>query len=130
MVREAGAVAVRYADGQPRVLLVRARRDPREWIFPKGHIEHGETAAEAAVRELDEEAGVGGDVIRSLGTLEFESGGEEISAEYFLVRARAETREPREGRDRHWCTIEEARGLLSFPDAKRLLETLRADAGA
>jgi 8-oxo-dGTP pyrophosphatase MutT (NUDIX family) len=29
-----------------------------EWVFPKGHVEAGETFVEAAIRELYEEAGV------------------------------------------------------------------------
>lgn len=51
----AGAGGVVFArDG--RVLLIRHRNG--SWVFPKGHIEPGETAAQAAEREVAEEAGV------------------------------------------------------------------------
>ena len=42
------------------VLLVRRSNPPRqgEWSLPGGRIEPGETAAAAALRELDEETGV------------------------------------------------------------------------
>ncbi len=54
-----------------RVLLVTATRQPNLWVFPKGHIEAGETPEEAAVREVDEEAGVVATVVAPIGTLEF-----------------------------------------------------------
>jgi len=33
------------------ILLVRAKKNPSIWIFPKGHIENGETPQETALRE-------------------------------------------------------------------------------
>lgn len=53
-----GAVAV--DDG--RLLLVRRARPPAEgsWSLPGGHVEVGETMAEAVVRELHEETGLVG----------------------------------------------------------------------
>jgi len=43
-----------------RVLLIRRGKPPREgqWSIPGGRIESGETAAAAALRELEEETGV------------------------------------------------------------------------
>lgn len=45
-----------------QVLLVRRRNEPdaRLWGFPGGHVDLGETALDAAVRELHEETGVTG----------------------------------------------------------------------
>jgi 8-oxo-dGTP pyrophosphatase MutT (NUDIX family) len=37
---------------------VRARTSGDLWVFPKGHIEPGESVGEAAAREVREEAGV------------------------------------------------------------------------
>lgn len=54
--RSAGGVVVRGADGATRVLLI---RDPYEnWGLPKGHVEPGEAARDAAVREVREETGL------------------------------------------------------------------------
>jgi ADP-ribose pyrophosphatase YjhB (NUDIX family) len=49
--QSAGAVVIH--GGQCLIL-----RRGREWVFPKGHLEQGETAEHAAVREVREETGV------------------------------------------------------------------------
>ncbi|MFO8126709.1 NUDIX hydrolase [Yoonia sp.] len=53
-----GAIAVVYREG--RFLLVKRKKEPNAntWGFPGGHVELGETAFDAAVRELAEETGV------------------------------------------------------------------------
>jgi len=54
--RSAGGVVVRNIDGEPHVLLI---RDPyQNWGLPKGHLETGEDARQAAVREVAEETGL------------------------------------------------------------------------
>lgn len=45
-------------DNRLRVLLVRSGHIPERWYFPGGGVEPGETAVEAAVREVREETGV------------------------------------------------------------------------
>src|SRR4029077_451625 len=41
------------------------------WSLPKGHIEAGETAEQAAVREVEEETGIAGEILAELGTIDF-----------------------------------------------------------
>lgn len=57
-----GAIAVvcRHACGQDQVILVQRGKAPNAgwWGFPGGHVEMGETALQAAARELLEETGV------------------------------------------------------------------------
>ena len=52
----AGGVVFRIDDGQPLYLLI--RDSYQNWGFPKGHLEEGEVAEAAAVREVSEETGL------------------------------------------------------------------------
>jgi ADP-ribose pyrophosphatase YjhB (NUDIX family) len=47
------------------------RRGRLLWSLPKGHLEAGETAEDAAVREVREETGIRGRVIAPLGVIDF-----------------------------------------------------------
>lgn len=67
-------VLIDAATSTPSVLLVRSRWNAAIWLFPKGGVDGGESAKEAAVRETLEEAGVAGEVWgRKLGVWEFVS---------------------------------------------------------
>jgi bis(5'-nucleosidyl)-tetraphosphatase len=123
-IRQAGAVVARKSDGKAQILVVRAKQNPEHWIFPKGHIEQGESPPAAALRELAEEAGVSGTVIAPVGVLQFPSKEGPIRAEYFLVKYQGDV--PRQDdREKRWCSYAAALDLLTFPDAKQLLRQAR-----
>ena len=103
------------------VLLVSARKDPRQWIFPKGHVEPGETAAEAALREMREEAGVDGKIIKPIGVSTYDSGKDRVRVSYFLVRYRRAVLTT-ETRKRRWRSFSEARELVTFDDGRELVD--------
>jgi 8-oxo-dGTP pyrophosphatase MutT (NUDIX family) len=127
-VAQAGGIvfrpAARRKDGVS-VLLVSSKKEPGNWIFPKGHVEPGETAAEAALRETQEEAGVDGDLLGKVGTLEFDWGGRRYRVDYFLIRATGETDET-DGRKKKWRPFEDAVKKLTYPDLQRLLRKAHA----
>jgi 8-oxo-dGTP pyrophosphatase MutT (NUDIX family) len=117
-VSQAGAIALREEGDRTTVLLVRSKKDPAVWVFPKGHIDDGESAEAAATRETWEEAGVSGELGARVGApLEFDSGGEPVSVQYFVLRARDEQPSP-ERRDKLWLAIDEALATLAFESAR------------
>jgi 8-oxo-dGTP pyrophosphatase MutT (NUDIX family) len=122
-VAQAGGIAFRVhgpGRGDISVLLVSSKKEAGHWIFPKGHIERGETAAEAALRETEEEAGVDGELVGPAGTLEFDWGGRHYLVEYFLIRATSES--PRtDGRTKVWLPFADALARLTYADTQRLL---------
>jgi 8-oxo-dGTP pyrophosphatase MutT (NUDIX family) len=121
LIRQAGSIVVRTNGKEPEVLLVTARRNPRNWIFPKGHIEKGETPEEAALRETREEAGVVGKLIGPAGILEYGFLGAKARVEYFLVEFKQEEGPPEDGRQRTWCRLEDALERLNYKNARKLL---------
>jgi 8-oxo-dGTP pyrophosphatase MutT (NUDIX family) len=125
-ILQAGALICRTSDSGTEILLVRAKKTPDVWVFPKGHLEQYESLEEAALREAFEEAGIAGVVVGPVGRpLEFQSGQEAVRVQYLLVYARTETSSS-EGRPKKWCSIDEAL-LLTHPDASDLLRTVRRE---
>jgi diadenosine hexaphosphate hydrolase (ATP-forming) len=125
-VAQAGGIAFRGAGREVSILLVTSKKQPGFWIFPKGHIEAGETAAEAGVRETQEEAGVTGELLGPVGApLEYDWNGKRYSVQYFLIRATAEA-QATDGRTVVWLPFEEALTRLSFDDSGRLLREARS----
>jgi 8-oxo-dGTP pyrophosphatase MutT (NUDIX family) len=125
-VEQAGAIPFTVVKGRPKILLVRARQTPSDWIFPKGHIEPGEDAAAAAVRELEEEAGVRGTMVQYVGALAFRSGSEDVNVRYYLIRYDGAPRGG-EGRRQQTFDIDSALDALAHQDARELLATVRRE---
>jgi bis(5'-nucleosidyl)-tetraphosphatase len=120
-VSQAGAVVFRTDGGSVRVLLVRSRKNPGVWVFPKGHLEEGESHADAAIREAEEEAGILGTLVGPVGpTLTFQSGDEPVAVEYYLVHLTVDAPSP-EGRQKVWLSPGEALDRLDFQNARELL---------
>jgi 8-oxo-dGTP pyrophosphatase MutT (NUDIX family) len=132
----AGIVLFRPLPDGRRYLLVRSALTRRPiWEFPKGGVEEGETDAEAAERELREEAGLALGEYRVRGGFReeeryvFTQGrGEGRSlivkrVVYFLAQAESERVEiSSEAEEFRWCTFDEAHRLLRFPGKRAVLE--------
>ena len=124
-VQQAGGIVFRRNGAGISILLVRAKRDPSAWIFPKGHIEPGETARTTAVRETREEAGVQGEALGEIGDpQEFEWAGRWYRVQYFLIQMTSESDET-DGREKAWFSFDEALDRISFTSARDLLRQAR-----
>jgi 8-oxo-dGTP pyrophosphatase MutT (NUDIX family) len=123
VVEQAGAIVVSDRGGVPCILLVTARRNPAHWVFPKGHVDPGETIEQTALREAKEEAGIVGRIVRRAGTLEFPLGDTVLRVHYFIVSTEDEGR-AEEGRRFGWFTYEDALKALSFENSRALLRSV------
>lgn len=121
---QAGAVVVKITDGEPVVLLVTAKRAPKAWIFPKGHVEPGESGPEAAVREVREEAGIEGTVIGRIGLSLLHAGRARLLVEYFLLDCVSDSG-PRDERRRRWCSLGDAENTLAYGYTRTILQKAR-----
>ena len=117
------------------VALVRVGPKNR-WQLPKGLVEQGESAEATAVREVNEEAGVGGELIAPLDTIEYwyvgsEQGGERVRfhkrVHFFLLEYRSgDVRDhDYEVSESRWVPLGEAEQMLAFESEKKVMARAR-----
>ena len=87
-VLAAGGIVLRQEE-TPLIAVVRLRKR-NEWVLPKGKLDDGETARDAAEREVLEETGHDVAVHEFLGTLVYESGGRFKAVHYWRMEAGGE----------------------------------------
>jgi 8-oxo-dGTP pyrophosphatase MutT (NUDIX family) len=105
----------------------RDRRGRLLWSLPKGHIEPGESAEQAAVREVAEETGITGRIIGRLGTIDFwfMADGRRVhkTVHHYLLRAEAGelSDEDVEVAAVAWVPLDEIGDRLAYDDERALL---------
>ena len=126
--QSAGGVVVRVRNGQPLYLLIRDSYG--HWGFPKGHLEGGERADRAALREVMEETGIRAlSLVGSIAKIDwyFRFRGALIhkQCEFFLMQTSAEGTRPQKSEGItacRWTTLPEARRLLAYENARGVLQ--------
>lgn len=121
--KQAATIAYRVRKGKLEIALVTSSGGKR-WVLPKGCIDPGERACEAAARETLEEAGLRGKVERRpVGTYSYEKWGGTCEVEVFLMRvSEVLDRWPEFGlREREWFSIKEAVTQFRESDLRRLV---------
>jgi len=85
-------VAVAVAVKNKRVLLVKRGLPPKKgtWASPAGFIEIGETPEEACLRELKEETGISGEIVKLIGVSRREDS--EVYGDMLVVKYLVRTR--------------------------------------
>lgn len=111
-------------------LIARYNRGGRlEWCLPKGHLEDGETAEQAAVREIAEETGIDGRIVASLGAIDywFSVDGRRIhkTVHHYLLEATGghltvENDPDREAVQASWIDLDRVPTQLAFPNERRI----------
>lgn len=132
----AGGVVVRRIDGRLEVAIIaRYNRGGRlEWCLPKGHPEGVEKHHEAAIREVEEETGIAGEILASLGSIDYwftvSSHRVHKTVHHFLLRASGgelttENDPDHEAVDVAWVDLDVLNAKLSFPNERRIVDLAR-----
>jgi len=108
------------ASGREVLLLYRGKQ--KDWGFPKGHVEMGETGQEATIREIKEETGLDIRVLGELPHLRYTLLlGDEAELSMFLATPLSlDQKLTKENTtdDLRWIPISEAENLFSYKNLK------------
>ena len=134
MIREvsAGGLVLRRFRGREFLAVVRLKGGT-VLALPKGHPEPGESAAEAATREVREETGLEARPIERVGDVRYfyARDGERVHkfVTFFLFRYRSGSvrDHDHEVDGAEWVPLDEAPARLTYPGERKLAETAKAD---
>jgi 8-oxo-dGTP pyrophosphatase MutT (NUDIX family) len=132
----AGGVVFKRAAGRTQVALITPRGTQR-WQLPKGLVDAGEAPEATARREVREEAGVDGDVVAPIDTIEYWYVGADRDGprvrfhkvvHFFLIEFRAGdvSDHDHEVAEARWVPIAEATSMLAFKSERGVVERAAA----
>lgn len=124
-----GGVIFRRQDDAVEVVLVSVRQG-RYWCLPKGIIDQGETPEQTALREVQEESGLTGRIVDSLGQINYwyyirgENTKCRKTVHFFLMEyvEGSTSQHDREVDEARWFPIEAALRKISFKGDRAILE--------
>ena len=132
----AGGLVIDVQEGRAvTAVIARRNRGGRlEWCLPKGHLEGAETAEEAAVREIAEETGISGRVLRHLATIGYWFAGDDHRVHkvvhHFLLEAiggdlTTENDPDHEAEEVEWVSLDDVARRLAYPNERRIVAAAR-----
>src|SRR5688572_20178235 len=123
MIQQSAVIPYRRTDEGLKVLLITSSRRKR-WIIPKGLIEPMMSAAESALREAYEEAGIEGDISAApIGSYMYPKWGTTCVVAVFLLEVRTVLDAWPEAavRQRRWLPLAAAAEAIEEPDLRDLI---------
>ena len=124
-IEAAGGVVVRVgSDGSTEVLVVRRERY-EDWSLPKGKVDQGERARDAALREVLEETGLRCELGERLPSVRYEVGGRPKRVKWWTMTVVEDTGGPvdvDEVSEVRWVPVDEVAELLSYADDRATVD--------
>ena len=129
LIKEKSCGCVIIKDNQ--VLLVCENRRDKFWGFPKGHIEHDESEAETAAREVKEEVGLDVEIDESK-RYEIKyivDNRIDKTSVFFVAKPLTDTivKQDDEIDEIRWCNFYEALDLLTYDNSKEMFRNIIED---
>lgn len=131
----AGGVLVRTHEQELQACLIkRCRYQQETWCIPKGHLEAGESAENAAIREIAEETGATAEIVKLLGEIHYRFSIPGKNREYdktvtfFLMKSLTTKLRPQdtlEVVEARWFNFESALDLISYDNERNILRQAR-----
>jgi len=124
-IAQSGVIPYRHKAGHLEILLVRNNRNSR-WVVPKGLVEPDMTAAESAIEEAWEEAGLEGEISdTAVGFYTYEKWGGICRVEVYSFRVTyLHDHWPEDFRRRTWFTVNQAADKVRETELKSLILNL------
>ncbi|MHB1316543.1 MAG: NUDIX domain-containing protein [Minisyncoccota bacterium] len=123
---KAGAIILSATDKHKVALLHRGKQN--DWSFPKGHIDLGEDATEAMIREIREETGLSVKILKELPTMEYPHATEGIvSTRMFLVESEDDSQLKKEFENDtiEWILSDQVITKLSYNNLKEYFSSIK-----
>ncbi len=124
--------------GRIKIMMIKVENLEQRlrWTFPKGHLENGETATAAALREVEEESGWKCVFLNSRKPkifrkiqYSFQRNGEIVqkTVYWYLMKPLRKTRKPdaEEVLKTQWAALEKAEKIVEYASDQELLKRLR-----
>ena len=121
---QAAAIPYRFREGEPEFCLITSIRKGT-WGVPKGIIDPGETAAETALKEAEEEGGLHGRIVgEPLGHYQYYKWNTTLQVTVYLMEVTAADDDWEEAdlRTRVWRRANEARAAIQRRELQELLD--------
>ena len=127
VIKQAGVIAHRIHKGALEIVLVTSL-DSQRWVLPKGHVDPGMSANQAALIEAYEEAGVEGSISdEPFGIYDYtkseQKNGDFCRVKVFPMKVKTVLNEWPESnlRERTWMSFAQASKRVEEKDLKKLL---------
>ena len=127
-VLKAGTVV--FSSKEPEKILVLYQEKYHDFSFPKGHLEHGESLEQCAVRETKEETGLDVVLQDKICETEYQNNTDGfVKLTFFMAKSLDDRKIKTEtGGVVYWMSVDEALEKISYSNLKDVLNKLKEKA--